>query len=166
MVDCLGGFRTFGSPIVLQMKEGRCYHCVGSVDLETAILERESRVTNERWKKLPLCEDWWWSWKSRFSKRTGDVNSEPAIQSAICPRSDLDLCDLLSSDLAEQFPLLEVETVELASVDELGEVFVRHAKDDFAAGEAGELVDGCDEIEEDVAVVGLFDIEAVFGKCH
>lgn len=44
------------SPIVLQMKDGRRYHCVGSVDLETVILKRESRVTNGRWKKLPLCE--------------------------------------------------------------------------------------------------------------
>lgn len=72
----------------------------------------------------------------------------------------------MSSGLVEQFPLFEVETVELASVGELGEVFVRHAKDDFAAGEAGELVDGCDEIEEDAAVVGLVDVEAVLGKCH
>lgn len=104
--------------------------------------------------------------ESGFSRRTGEVGSEPTIQSALHSRPDCDLSDLLSSDLAKQFPLFEVEAVELASVGELREVFVRHAKDDFAAGEAREMVDGCDEIEEDVVVVRLLDVEAVLGKCY
>lgn len=74
MVDCFDGFWKFwvcfwvfsekykiecktpiASHIVLQMKDGRCYHCVRSMDLDTVTLEVGNRVTNERWKKLPLC---------------------------------------------------------------------------------------------------------------
>lgn len=100
------------------------------------------------------------------SRGTSDVIFEPFVQLPIYPRTDEDLLECPSPYHAEEFPISELKAIEITGVCELNEVIKRLANGNFDTRKAGELVKDRNEVEEDFAVVGSVDVEAVLGKCH